>query len=390
MNDLLDQNEVDALLAAVEAGGDEEETSGEETTVFFSSRRTGNTEDMEIRDYDFKRPERVSKDQMRSIETLHEAFARVFGASLSGFLRTIVEVKVATCDQMTYAELIASLPNPTSFNMLDTSPMDGTMCLEISPLIIYPIIDRLLGGTNQELFIPQRPLTMIETKLINRIITRAIEALEDAWSSVHDLKLTLAGSESNPHLVQIVPPNEVVIVVSFEIKMGSRAGTMNLCIPFNVIESMIDDLAAQSWFSAGQGEKDSRCATRISSHLSHATLEVSGVLAETTITVDDLINLSVGDLIVTEKSSTLPARVTIEGEHKFLAQIGTHKGTRALKILKHIEPASEETPDEKSPKAESVSGVPETPEVIETAGSPKPADQAEPELETASSTDAEN
>jgi len=238
MNDLLDQSEIDALLSS--ADEPEESVETQRPTVFTRSGRV--IELSEVRPYDFKRPERVSKDQMRSIETLHEAFARVFGASLSGFLRTIVEVKVATCDQMTYAELIASLPNPTSFNMLDTSPMDGTMCLEISPLIIYPIIDRLLGGTNQELFIPQRPLTMIETKLINRIITRAIEALEDAWSSVHDLKLTLAGSESNPHLVQIVPPNEVVIVVSFEIKMGSRAGTMNLCIPFNVIESMIDDV----------------------------------------------------------------------------------------------------------------------------------------------------
>jgi len=334
MNDLLDQSEIDALLSGTGDTDTETDESGPEVFT-----RSGRSKDMsEVRPYDFKRPERVSKDQMRSIETLHEAFARVFGASLSGYLRTIVEVKVATCDQMTYAELIASLPNPTSFNLLDTSPMDGTLCLEISPLIIYPIIDRLLGGTNQELFIPQRPLTIIETKLIDKIISRAIESLEDAWSGISELKLTLAGSESNPHLVQIVPPNEVVIVISFEIKMGSRAGTMNLCIPFNVIESVIEDLAAQSWFSAGSSDKDSSFATRIGSHLSGATLNIEGILAETTITVDDLINLSVGDMIVTEKSSTLPARVAIEGEHKFLAHIGTHKGARALKITDRIVP----------------------------------------------------
>jgi len=334
MNDLLDQSEIDALLSN---SGSAEVVAQENGPAVFT--RHGRISDLsEVRPYDFKRPERVSKDQMRSIETLHEAFARVFGASLSGYLRTIVEVKVATCDQMTYAELIASLPNPTSFNLLGTSPMEGTMCLEISPLIIYPIIDRLLGGTNQELFIPQRPLTMIETKLIDKIISRAIESLEDAWSGISELKLSLEGSESNPHLVQIVPPNEVVIVVSFEIKMGSRAGTMNLCIPFNVIESVIDDLAAQTWFSAGSGEKDSSLAIRIGKHLSGASLNVSGVLAETTITVDDLVNLSVGDVIVTEKPSNLPARVAVEGEHKYLAQIGTHKGARALKITDRIDP----------------------------------------------------
>lgn len=352
MNDLLDQSEIDALLSS---SGAAEAVATEDGPMVFS--RSGRSIDMsEVRPYDFKRPERVSKDQMRSIETLHEGFARIFGASLSGYLRTIVEVKVATCDQMTYAELIASLPNPTSFNMLDTSPMDGTMCLEVSPLIIYPIIDRLLGGTNHELFIPQRPLTMIETKLIDKVINRAIESLEDAWSGISELKLTLAGSESNPHLVQIVPPNEVVIVVSFEIKMGTRAGTMNLCIPFNVIESVIDDLAAQSWFSLGTADKDSSFANRISKHLSGATLDVAGVLAETTITVDDLVNLSVGDLIVTEKLSTLPAVVTVEGEHKYTAQIGTFKGARAMKISDRIEPPEADPPPpprkKHSPKAE--------------------------------------
>lgn len=359
MNDILDQSEIDALLTNTDSAATDETSAG--PMVY---RRSGRVTDLsEVRPYDFKRPERVSKDQMRSIETLHEAFARIFGASLSGFLRTIVEVKVATCDQMTYAELIASLPNPTSFTMLSVSPMDGTMCLEISPLIIYPIIDRLLGGTNLELFIPQRPLTMIETKLIDKVINRAIEALEEAWEGVTEMKLELAGSESNPHLVQIVPPNEVVIVVSFEIKMGTRAGTMNLCIPFNVIESIIDDLAAQSWFSVGHSTEESGFSNRLSTHLSAATLRVAGVLAETTITVDDLVNLSVGDMIVTEQPSSSAATVCIEGEPKYRAQIGSHQGARAVKVSSRIETPIEDpkeyvpsrkgkkkaSPDESSP-----------------------------------------
>ena len=130
---------------------------------------------------------------------------------------------------MTYEELIASLPNPTSFTTLDTSPMDGTMCLEISPLIIYPIIDRLLGGNNRDLFIPQRPLTLIEQRLIAQIIERALNGLTEAWAGIRELNFRPGDSESNPHLVQIVPPNEVVIVVTFELKIAKRAGAVNLC-----------------------------------------------------------------------------------------------------------------------------------------------------------------
>src|SRR5262249_11681134 len=157
----LDQSEIDALMAAVEPIAAE----GKPGTIF--SRQARDPANTEIKGYDFKRPERVSKDQMRALHTLHESFARNFGASLSGFLRTIVEVKVATCEQMTYSEFIGGLPNPTSFNLIKALGLEGQMCLEISPLIIYPIIDRLLGGTTKELFIPQRPMTLIETRLIS-------------------------------------------------------------------------------------------------------------------------------------------------------------------------------------------------------------------------------
>jgi len=155
MPDVLDQNEVDALLAAVDQGAVQEQPSAK----IFS--RTKHLTEVEIRPYDFKRPERVSKDQMRALEALHEGFSRNFGAALSGYLRTIVEVSVANIEQLTFSEFTHALPNPTCFNLLSAKPLDGQMCLEISPLIIYPIIDRLLGGSNADLFIPQRPLTAI-------------------------------------------------------------------------------------------------------------------------------------------------------------------------------------------------------------------------------------
>jgi flagellar motor switch protein FliM len=332
MGDVLDQTEIDALLAAVDSGVVEQEQS--HAQIFSRQRR--DMETVEVRPYDFKRPERVSKDQMRSLQTLHEGFARNFGAALSGFLRTIVEVKVASCEQMTYAEFISGLPNPTSFNLMEARPLEGQLCLEISPLIIYPIIDRLLGGTNAELFIPQRPLTLIETRLISKVTSRGLAALAEAWAGIKDLTFEIVATESNPQLVQIVPPNEVVVVIGFEVKLGNRAGTMNLCIPYNVIEPIVEDLAAQNWFNVAKTGRSKEVQTRIAGNLAHAAVTVTGLLAETTITLSDLVNLSVGDLIVTEKPATSPVTVCVEEEKRFVAEIGRHKDQRALKIARAI------------------------------------------------------
>ena len=333
MADILDQSEIDALLSAVESG-QVQEVDRRETRIF--SRRRRDFEGLEIRRYDFKRPERVSKDQMRALQTLHEAFARNFGAALSGFLRTIVEVKVASCEQMTYSEFISGLPNPTSFTLLTAKPFDCAMCLEIIPLIIYPIIDRLLCCTNRELFIPQRPLTAIEERLINRILDRGLTALREAWQTIRELDFTISGSESNPQLVQIVPPNEVVVVVGFEVKMGARAGTMNLCIPYNVIEPIIGELSRQSWFNAASAHAAKRFLPQIADRLSHAGLEVSALLAESTMTLNDLLSLSVGDVVMTEKEATGHVVLCVEGQKKYLANIGQFKGQRAVKVVRAV------------------------------------------------------
>lgn len=334
MPEVLDQSEIDALLAAVDTG----DVAPERQPAQIFSRHRKDHEPVEVQPYDFKRPERVSKDQMRALQTLHESFARNFGASLSGFLRTIVEVRVASCEQMTYAEFVAGLPNPTSFNLIQAAPLEGQICLEISPLIIYPIIDRLLGGTNQELFIPQRPLTLIETRLISKVTNRGLTALEEAWSSLRELKISIAATESNPQLVQIVPPNEVVVVIGFELKLGNRAGTMNLCIPYNVIEPVMDDLSAQSWFNVARAGRSDKLKNEISASVARAPLSISGLLAETTITLRDLMGLAVGDIITTSKPANEPVTMCVEGVNTFTAHIGQFKGSRALKVVKSIAP----------------------------------------------------
>ncbi len=302
MAEALNQSEVDALLAAVDSGDVKPAKSETPVQIFSVNRKAApGSPELEVRAYDFKRPERVSKEQMRALENLHEGFSRNFGAALSGFLRTIMEVKVASIEQMTFSEFTHSLPNPTCFNLLSAAPLEGNMCLEISPLVVYPVIDRLLGGSNADLFIPQRPLTAIERRLVQKILDRAMLALEEAWVNVLPLKFKLEETESNPQLVQIVPPNEVVVVVGFEMKMGGRAGTMSLCIPYNVIEPVIEKLSNQSWAAYKRNRRDDQLRNRVAGHLEEARLTVTCILANTSIKIGDLMTLQVGDLIMTEK-----------------------------------------------------------------------------------------
>lgn len=329
MADVLDQNEVDALLAAVESGG-------VETAIEAVAARTA-PQRKEVLLYDFKRPERVSKEQMRALEGIHETFARNFGAFLSGFLRTIVEIRVATAEQLTYSEFIHSLPNPTNFNLLTAEPLEGQMCLELSPLIIYPIIDRLLGGSNAELFIPQRPLTLIEQRLVSRITDKALQVLGESWGELHGVEFKIIEVESNPHLVQIVAPNEVVVVLGFEIKMGGRAGTMSLCIPFNVIEPVMDKLLSQGWLAYQRRTPAEDRSEDLAKALGATHVVVVGYLAETAITVGELLTLQPGDIIQTTKSVHGEIILQVEGKNKFAGRIGRYKDNVAVRVARMAE-----------------------------------------------------
>jgi flagellar motor switch protein FliM len=328
VTEVLEQSEVNALLAAVESG---QVQGGDGPPQVFGTRGTAR---VDVQTYDFKRPERVSKDQMRALEALHEGFGRNFGAALSGYLRTIIEVSVANIEQLTYSEFIHSLPNPTCFNLLKAEQLDGQLCLEISPLIIYPVIDRLLGGSNADLFIPQRPLTQIEQRLVQKITDRATHHLSEAWSNLTPVTFSMQDFESNPQLVQIVPPNETVVVVGFELKMGNRAGTMSLCIPYNVIEPIMGILAQQSWFSYQRKGSQDDSNRRLTRTVSNAPVELRAILARTTIRVNDLLGLAVGDVITTDRRVGSECFVQVEGRNKFMGELGMFRSARSIRITR--------------------------------------------------------
>jgi flagellar motor switch protein FliM len=287
--------------------------------------------------YDFKRPERVGKEQMRSLQTMHEAFGRNYGASLSALLRTIVELKLTSVDQLTYSEFVFSLENPTCFNLINASPLEGQLILDINLSLLFPIIDRLLGGGIDSGAPIRRPLTEIELRLVGRITELFCKEMKQAWENVLELNLTIDRVESNPQLVQIVPPNEVVVLISFELTLGEARGMMNLCIPFNSIERISNRLSSNSWVSYGKKSATTENIQRISNQLNDALVEVVVDLAETNISTSDLIGLRVGDIIATEKDVARPLVVSIEGRPKFHAQPGAFKGRKAIQVVGMID-----------------------------------------------------
>ena len=234
--DVLSQAEVESLLSAMATTGESAASSAKPSApppAPAAPSGGGAPKPREkITPYDFKRPERVGKEQMRALQTLHEGFSRNFAAGLSAMLRSMIEVKLTSVDQLTYSEFVFSLENPTCFNLLSAEPLEGNLILDINPSILYPILDRLLGGGREASPLARRPLTQIERLLVKRITDLFLAELALAWKNVLELQLEVVRVESNPQLVQIVPPNEVVVLISFEVALGEIRGMLNLCIPY--------------------------------------------------------------------------------------------------------------------------------------------------------------
>ena len=330
--DVLSQQEVQSLLSAMgtadpTAAQAQKEAAPPPSTAALSSKTRE-----KVTLYDFKRPERVGKEQMRALQTLHEGFGRNFGAAMSALLRTIVEVKLTSVDQLTYGEFVFSLENPTCFNLLKAEPLEGNLILDINPSILYPIIDRLLGGGREGGAITRRPLTEIELRLVSRITGLFLEELRRAWENVLDLHFEVVRVESNPQLVQIVPPNEVVVLVSFELSLREFRGMVNLCIPYNSIERIGGKLSANNWAAYGRRQATPESIEHISRTVRSSLVQMHVRLAKTHISTEELFGLRVGDIISTEKDIHSPLVVSVEGIPKFRAFPGALKGHKAVRI----------------------------------------------------------
>jgi flagellar motor switch protein FliM len=290
MTEVLSQDEIDQLLTAISTG--EIESEGD--------LKKG-AETRKIKIYDFKRPDKFSKDQIRTLQMMHETFARLSTTSLSAQLRTIVHVHVASVDQLTYEEFLRSIPNPTTIAVINMDPLKGSSILEIDPSITFTIIDRLFGGPGEASKI-NRELTDIELSVVEGIIVRILGNLREAWSNVIDLRPRLGNIETNPQFAQIVPPTDMVVLITLETKVGDVEGMTNFCIPYLTIEPIISKLSAQYWYSSIRKGGTTENLAILKKRLETVYIDLIAELGNLEISVKDVLGLGKGDIIKLERN----------------------------------------------------------------------------------------
>jgi flagellar motor switch protein FliM len=284
MNEVLSQDEIDQLLTAISSGDVETEELSQPT------------ESRKIKIYDFKRPDKFSKEQIRTVSIMHETFARLTTTALSAQLRSLVQVHVASVDQLTYEEFIRSIPNPTTLGVINMDPLKGSAILEVDPAITFAIIDRLFGGQGEGTKV-SRDLTDIESTVMEGIIVRILGNMREAWSQVIDLRPRLGQIETNPQFAQIVPPSEMVVLVTLETKVGEVEGMMNFCIPYLTIEPIISKLSAQYWYSSVRRGATTENLNILRDRLATIAVPMVVEVGSMDLTVRDVLSLSAGDVL---------------------------------------------------------------------------------------------
>ncbi|AGZ82315.1 flagellar motor switch protein FliM [Campylobacter fetus] len=330
MADILSQEEIDALLQVVDEDGD----------AVVADTTPHQEDQKQVVIYDFKRPNRVSKEQLRAIKGIHDKLARNLASQISSIMRSIVEIRLHSVDQMTYGEFLMSLPSPTSFNVFSIKPLDGNCVLEINPSIAFPMIDRLLGG-NGDGFESNRELTDIEINLLDAILRIMMQRLKESWSMITDMYPNVEAKESSPNVVQIVSQNEIVIMVVMEIIIGNSSGMINICYPVIYLEPILSRLANRDIMLGETSAKKSR-NKELKTLIGRAEVLYEAILGRTVISVNEFLNLKEGDILRLDKSADDKAIVCIDKKDVFLAQIGLHRFRKSIKIEELIKTDKDE------------------------------------------------
>lgn len=321
MAKILTQEEVDALLAAV-AADDQGAINIEEEALPDKKPPSGKKFSI----YNFRRPDRISKEQLRSLHFMHDRFSRNLSSSLSAYLRTIVEVNLVSVEQLSYAEFLLSLPDPTCFNALSMRPLEGNAALEMNPSIVFPMIDKLLGGLGSPLEITRR-ITEIEQSIIEGVIKLALEDMRETWKQVADVEPRLEARETSPQLIQIVTPNEVVVLIVFEVKMGEVVGMMNLCFPTAMLEPLSGKFD-HDWTTGQRRPIEPHELLNLKNQMIACSHRVHAEIAGTRLTIRDLLELSEDDVIMLNFDDKSFVNLVVGGKSKMvgmMAEKNEHK-----------------------------------------------------------------
>ena len=324
MADILSQDEVDLLLNAVSEGevGAEPAMQPQEA--------------LQLAVYDFRRPERVSKEQIKGLQSLFDAFAREVSIMFPPFLRTVVRLDLTSLDQLTYDEFILSVSRPTSLSVISMAPLDGTAVIEMSPSMVFPIVDRVLGGKGMTLSEP-RELTEIENRIVQRIVMMMLDCLKRSWAQLIEFDLEVLQQESDPLIVQIVAGSEMVILVGYEIHVGETTGSMNMCIPLMMLNPILDQISQQAHFTRRVApEIQAQVRGFIAHAVQRANLSIDSVLGQAKLTLSDVARLQVGDVVQLNTTPNEPVRIEAGGVPIFRIRPGRVGEQSAVQVVSLI------------------------------------------------------
>ncbi|MEA1892238.1 MAG: flagellar motor switch protein FliM [Campylobacterota bacterium] len=325
MADILSQEEIDALLDVVEDEGDDVFEGSDDSLL----------PQRQVTLYDFKRPNRVSKEQLRAFRGVHDKMARSLASQISSIMRSIVEIQLHSVDQMTYGEFLMSLPNPTSFNVFSIKPLEGSGVIEINPSIAFPMLDRLLGGKGEP-FDASREFSDIELSLFETILRVMMGTLKEAWGPVMDVYPAVESKESSPNVVQIVAQNEIVVMVVMEIIIGHSSGMMNICYPVISLEPVLPKLASRDLMLNETSSKKSR-NTELQVLLGGAQVTLEANLGDAELTMRDVLELQIGDVVRLSSAADDIVTVSINGKERFQGEIGLRRFRKSIQITEVVD-----------------------------------------------------
>ena len=318
MSDVLSQNEIDSLLSAL--------SSGE-----FDPTETNTTDERQVKDYDFARPSKFSKEHLRTLVFIFEHYARLLSTHLPVYLRKNVQVEVMHSEATTYQEFFNSLSNPVLLGVVNFAPLEGNIILELHTGLGYAIIDRMLGGVGQTID-KTRDFTEIELTIIERIMVMCVNLLVEPWQSVQRLEPVLDRIETNSQFAQFVTPNEMTSIVTMSIRIGDVEGLMNVCIPFAVLEPVIDKVNTKYWYSTSQVKDNGIFREVLGESLQKAKIPVRAVIGKSAISVNDFIMLQPGDVIKVNTKIDDEIDVYVGNIKKFSAISGKYNDHNAIQI----------------------------------------------------------
>ena len=324
MAKILSQDEVDALLKGM--GGNDLETETDD------SGSAGG-----INSYDLTSQDRIIRGRMPTLEIINDRFARFFRQSMSTALRKVIDISAFSIDMIKFGEFMRSLPVPTSLHIFKAEPLRGHALMVIESKLVFNLVDGFFGGSGRGYIkVEGRDFTPIEARLLSKVIKMALDDLEKAWSPVHPLVLSYVRGETNPQFASVVSPTEVVIVIKFEVELEQTVGTLVICLPYSTIEPIRSKLYAG--FQSDQLEVDTAWINRFIERVREAEINITVELGRTMITGEDIMNLTVGDVIMLKHDVREPLEVQVEGVPKFKVFAGSSRGQRAVRIVSDIQP----------------------------------------------------